>query len=316
MDKSLNTCICFFWVITYLMHFFHIPDPELLFVMPLAICLTVCLWKHPMQLTLIDIALLLLWGYGLCSPSVNSTSSLTSATNMAVNLMSYFLARCLFLHKYEGVHWLCGNDSIKREAAMFLIEHMSDKIFYTGDLIDKYDTLFSIYDSLHKNGDHAHNPPVIRQAMKKLQEQYGPLDSHRLTVNKDCRYLSSKYLIQNIDWAVKAWLTNPLLKQLDFSTFCEYVLPYRAGCEHPDVYREQFYNEFHVLRDTCTNDTTALLKAFRQAIYIDQHFGQSQTMWQYSIDPSVSQMKRGRNGSCEHTCNLYAWIMRSCGFAI
>lgn len=112
MDKSLKTCICFFCVITYLMHFFHVPDPELLFVMPLAICLTVCLWKHPMRLTLIDIALLLLWGYGLCSPSVNSTSSLISATNMAVNLMLYFLARCLFLHRQEGVRWLCGTLTI------------------------------------------------------------------------------------------------------------------------------------------------------------------------------------------------------------
>lgn len=61
------------------------------------------------------------------------------------------------------------DDSLKREAAMFLIENMSGKYFYTGELIDKYDTLFSIYDSLHKRGDHAHNPPIIRQAMKNCR---------------------------------------------------------------------------------------------------------------------------------------------------
>lgn len=208
------------------------------------------------------------------------------------------------------------DDSLKREAAMFLIENMSGKYFYTGELIDKYDTLFSIYDSLHKRGDHAHNPPIIRQTMKKLQKQYGPLDSRRLTVNKDSRYLSSEYLIQNIDWAVEAWRTNPLLNQFDFSDFCEYVLPYRAGCEYPDVFRERFYKEFRILRDTSANDTTALLKGFRQAIYLDRYFGQSQTMWQYGIDPSVSQMMRGRKGSCNHTCNLYVWIMRSCGIPV
>ena len=60
---------------------------------------------------------------------------------------------------------------------------------------------------------------------------------------------------------------------MDFSIFCEYILPYRAKHEYPEVYREQFYNAFRILRDTCKNDTTALLKAFRQAIYIDQHFG-------------------------------------------
>lgn len=208
------------------------------------------------------------------------------------------------------------NDSLKREAAMFLIEHMSGKIFYTGEMIDKYDTLFSIYDSLHRSGDHAHNPPIIRRAMKELQEKYGPLDSRTVTVNKDCRHLSGDYLIQNIDWAVEAWKTNPLLKKMDFSAFCEYILPYRAGCEYPEIYRESFYKEFRILRDTCSDDTTALLKAFRKAIYIDRHFGQSQTMWQYGIDPSVSQMIRGRKGSCGHTCNLHVWLMRSCGIPV
>ena len=47
MGKGLNTCICVLWIITYLMHFFHVPDPKLLFAIPLAVCLTVCLWKSP-----------------------------------------------------------------------------------------------------------------------------------------------------------------------------------------------------------------------------------------------------------------------------
>lgn len=208
------------------------------------------------------------------------------------------------------------NDSLKQKASLFLLENMGNKYFYTGELIDKYDTIFSIYDSLHKRNEHAHNPPIIRQEMETLRRQYGPLNPHRLTVKKDCAHLSSEYLIQNIDWAMEAWRTNPQLKQMDFSIFCEYILPYRAKHEYPEVYREQFYNEFRILRDTCKNDTTALLKAFRQAIYIDRHFGYSQTMWKYGIDPTVSQMMRGRKGSCRHTCNLYTWIMRSCGIPV
>lgn len=108
MGKGLNTCICVLWIITYLMHFFHVPDPKLLFAIPLAVCLTVCLWKSPIRLTFIDITLLMLWGYGLCSPSVNCTSSLINNTHMAVSLLSYFLVRYLFLQKSEGTNWLCG----------------------------------------------------------------------------------------------------------------------------------------------------------------------------------------------------------------
>lgn len=107
MGKSMNMCICALLVVTYLMHFFHVPDSELLFALPLAVCLTVCLWKYPIRFTFIDIALLLLWGYGLWSPSVNCRSSLISATHMATNLLSYFLMRCLFLQKCEGANWLC-----------------------------------------------------------------------------------------------------------------------------------------------------------------------------------------------------------------
>lgn len=107
MGKGLSICIVFFWVVTYLMQFFHVPDPELLFALPLAVCLAVCLWKYPIQVTFIDISLLLLWGYGLCSPSVNRAGSLMSATDMAVCLSAYFLARCLFVQRQAGGKRLC-----------------------------------------------------------------------------------------------------------------------------------------------------------------------------------------------------------------
>ena len=107
MGKGLNRCIIALLVVTYLMRFFHVPDPAMLFALPLAVCLTVCLWKCPLRLTHIDFVLLLLLGYGLFSPSVNCTSSLISATDMAVNLLSYFLARYLFLQKCKETNWLC-----------------------------------------------------------------------------------------------------------------------------------------------------------------------------------------------------------------
>ncbi len=208
------------------------------------------------------------------------------------------------------------NDSLKRKAALFLIENMDGKQFYTGELLERYDTLFHIYDSLHQNNDYSNNPPVIRQAMMDLQNRYGVLDYTRLKPIPDCQSLSSEYLIHNIDLAFEAWQTNPLLKEKDFSTFCEYVLPYRAGQEKIEVYRDLFYSNYCSLRDSSQNDTTALLKAFREELYINQHFGQSQTMWKYGVDPSVSQMLRGRKGSCGHTCNLYVWALRSCGIPI
>ena len=107
MGKGLNRCIIALLVVTYLMRFFHVPDPAMLFALPLAVCLTVCLWKCPLRLTHIDFVLLLLFGYGLFSSSVNCTSSLISATDMAVNLLSYFLARYLFLQKCKETNWLC-----------------------------------------------------------------------------------------------------------------------------------------------------------------------------------------------------------------
>lgn len=107
MGKGLSIVIGVLWVATYLMQFFHVPDPELLFALPLAVCLTVCLWKCPIRITLIDTALLLLWGYGLCSPSVNRTASLMSATDMAVSLSAYFLARYLFVQRQAGGKRLC-----------------------------------------------------------------------------------------------------------------------------------------------------------------------------------------------------------------
>ena len=102
MGKGLSVCTCFLLVTVYLMGFFHVPDPELLFVLPLAVCLAVCLWRCPIRLTFIDTTLLLLWVYGLLSPSVNRTGSLTSATDMAGSLLAYFLMRSLFVGNRQG----------------------------------------------------------------------------------------------------------------------------------------------------------------------------------------------------------------------
>lgn len=102
MGKGLSVCTCFLLVTVYLMGFFHVPDPELLFVLPLAVCLAVSLWRCSIRLTFIDTTLLLLWVYGLLSPSVNRTGSLTSATDMAGSLLAYFLMRSLFVGNRQG----------------------------------------------------------------------------------------------------------------------------------------------------------------------------------------------------------------------
>lgn len=206
-------------------------------------------------------------------------------------------------------------DSLKLQATYFLIKNIQNKYYYTGKLSNQYDTLFHIYDSLRQNGIVVGDPPIIQETWKSLQQQYGKLESKRLNQQWDSKALKADFLINNIDWAFEAWNTSPNYENIDFDTFCEFILPYRAGTEIPEEYRERYYKEFRLLRDTSQTDIS-LLKAFNQAFYWDRNYKPSELMWGYPLDLSISKMELGRRGTCRHMSVFCAQVMRACGIPV
>ena len=61
-----------------------------------------------------------------------------------------------------------ANDSLKRVAAEFLIENMPGKFGYRDKQIERYDTIFSLYERLYRSGNSESDPALVEQCWWNL----------------------------------------------------------------------------------------------------------------------------------------------------
>ena len=85
-------------IVVFLMHFFYAWDPYHITEALMAVLLTACLHNRMFKLTLVDVAVLLLWLYMALSPTVNPYLSLQSLWGFTGSCLFYFLVRCLLRH--------------------------------------------------------------------------------------------------------------------------------------------------------------------------------------------------------------------------
>ena len=114
-------------------------------------------------------------------------------------------------------------DSLKWQAACYLIENMPSHISRTNETYASY--CHSI-DNLDWQPEKAAFAKLI--PLYSLHSFIGDTQ----TV-EDIRQISSNYLIQHIDYVFKLRDSLPWVKELSFEDFCEYMLPYRISDEVP-----------------------------------------------------------------------------------
>ncbi|MDD4033473.1 MAG: hypothetical protein PHS48_09550, partial [Bacteroidales bacterium] len=138
-----------------------------------------------------------------------------------------------FLNRYKGVleHYSKPEDSLKLRAANFLIRGLPDQFHYESATLDLYDSL------------------ARQQTQPSVSWLQNTLDSLRtfrgmsLEIHLDTGLISNEYLIENIEYAFKAW-ELPWCKDLNFDQFCEYILPYKSGNEKPERWRKKLWEEY------------------------------------------------------------------------
>lgn len=120
-------------------------------------------------------------------------------------------------------------DHLKYKAALFLIENMKDYYFKEYVLEDEYiQTIDSIcqVQYFEINNFMSAVDSISRSLNKNILRR-------KCQIKKDLEYVTAEQLIRHIDLCFEA-LEYPWCKNLDFSDFCEYVLPYRLGEEKPE----------------------------------------------------------------------------------
>ena len=130
-----------------------------------------------------------------------------------------------------------STDSLKYQAAVFLIENMPGHYSYAGDdVLDYYELGKKLFAS-------DLSPVQQRDSLLKLSEQqFANMGSNTV---KDINIIKGDYLIKNIDDAFNLWQTKPWAQHLNFEQFCECLLPYKfVELQELDNWRDTLAYQF------------------------------------------------------------------------
>lgn len=249
---------------------------------------------HPI-IGYIGISLLLLGSCRMPTPTPGIEEALSKAGNNRNELFQVIR------------HYQEGEDSLKLKAALFLIENMADKYYYTGKAIDEY---YTFIDSVYQIQQEEYDTPAIYDEFKRKAQYL----QEKPTVEQDVKTLSADYLIENIEEAFTVW-NRPWNQHLSFEEFCELILPYRVGTEIPETWRSLYRKRFEqlLLSDTIQTARQACTAVNNELIKQTIHITNSSI---YPIDLRPSTLSYIKFGLCGDYANLATYAMRAVGIPV
>ena len=122
-----------------------------------------------------------------------------------------------------------SQDTLKLEAAKFLIRNLPGNVSYDSSKLGKYRPILYKLDSLRQLRTMSERD-LLDQTDSDWDKLYGnhfsPSDVYA-KLKEDLLAISPNYLIDNIDQAFGIWQQSPFKDSVDFHTFMRYLLPYR-----------------------------------------------------------------------------------------
>jgi transglutaminase-like putative cysteine protease len=213
------------------------------------------------------------------------------------------------LHK-TVYHFLGGRDSLKLEAAYFLIANMEDHCYVTYYLHDsagvevQLDPLsFPNYDSLEAY-------------CRVIEAERGEIDYERRERFDDLTHVTADFLIAHIDAAFRAWRERPWAKGYSWEIFREYVLPYRGSNEPLELWREPLYAMFDTLAASMKDSTDPIEAAALINSAIASWFKFDPRYYYHPTDQGYAEMVTSRLGRCEDMTNLTIYALRANGIPV
>ena len=193
-----------------------------------------------------------------------------------------------------------ANDSLKLEAAKFLIRNMPAHFFYQqGREMDSIKHVLTFTDSHHYL-----DPKHI--------QKWGNYSYVDLPKIHDVQIITAEYLIENIDLAFEQWHKRPWGKYLSFHDFCEYLLPYRVGNEPLENWRKLYSATFSPLLDSIYTGSDVLEAAnLVRNILKEPQFRHCTA---FSL-PNLGALYLidNRFGNCRDFADLFTYVCRSIG---
>lgn len=195
-------------------------------------------------------------------------------------------------------------DSLKYQAACYLIEHMQGCYSYKDTRIDSLKSLrwMSV----------AHNEKAWLDSVTGIWGGFSYLFSPKVY---DVRVITADYLIKNIDHAFEVWNKQPWAKYYTFDDFCRYVLPYRVGDEPLEWWREVYHDRYAPAIDAMYrgSDIVKTVQAVREK-FLEEGFAWNTN---FSLPHlGASFLLHHRVGYCRESCDFTVYLLRSLGMPV
>lgn len=202
-------------------------------------------------------------------------------------------------------HYRESGEKQKLKAAYFLIANMPGKYSEYYNYNEQAYEMFA----LGKNANNE-NRVAFRDTLAEQIDMLKDLAGRAPLIVQDIETLTSDYLIENIEWAFKAW-QEPWSRHFSFDEFCEYILPYRVRNEPISNWRKQLYEKYYWVKDSikhisdptevtlCLNDTIA--KDFWTFDELDMPF------------VPIPLLEEAKAGGCDQRYVLMISLLRAMG---
>ena len=189
-------------------------------------------------------------------------------------------------------------DTLKLQAAYFLIANMP----YNFTACDPQMEAFK---------DYIMENELNTKAWDNFQKSLGKTTGE-VEIEPDIQFMTSKYLIRNIDFSFKVWQETPWGQYVSFENFCEDILPYRLDHEPLEYWKENYYAIFRPILDTMQHENR-LDEICLKMIEVIKNQG-----WIWGVDLhangfGATTILQKRYGSCKEQAELVAYSLRSVG---
>ncbi|WP_455592664.1 hypothetical protein [Bacteroides sp.] len=206
------------------------------------------------------------------------------------------------------------NDSLKLEAARFLIGNMPGAYGIDSQALVDCRAFYENYDSLSREYGY-----VITtewgQKVDSLWKNFSEKQRVRQAVCNDIEVMTAGQLINEIELAFEAWKSNAYSQNGSFENFCEYVLPYRRlNGLAIDNARQEFYQRHH--KNYFVNKEKGWQQEVDSLLYEYKHLTHS-GFWGTQIPLwSAGAFEELRHGLCMQRCWYNSLLLSSLGMPV
>lgn len=196
-------------------------------------------------------------------------------------------------------------DSLKYEAAVFLIENMPYHTF-----IKPINGFQGAFDSIQNSPKSNTRREIFEKILDSVSKNVDIEDTSQIS---DVEYITSAFLIDNIELAFKAWYRIPKNKRASFTDFCNYILPYRNTDEPlEENSREKLIKKYSWVHNAL--DKGASLKSVVDSVTSGfGYINMTQIRKYYPLPLSISQIEKSKLGLCDDGVNYFVNVFRAMG---